>query len=142
MGVTAPITPAARARVVGFARAQVGDRYQFGGVGPDVWDCSGLVQQAWARAGVALPHQSGEQAALLNIVPYSKAARAKLQLGDVVFWYGQADHPASITHCALFSGRKPGLRQVIAAVDTRHGVMEHWLYWALPPVGFGYVAHS
>jgi cell wall-associated NlpC family hydrolase len=33
--------------VLAFARAQVGEPYQWGADGPDAWDCSGLTMRAW-----------------------------------------------------------------------------------------------
>jgi len=40
------------AGAIAFAYAQIGDMYQFAGSGPDVWDCSGLTQAAYASVGV------------------------------------------------------------------------------------------
>jgi len=42
-------------RAVRFALKQRGKPYQWGATGPHSYDCSGLVQQAWRRAGVSLP---------------------------------------------------------------------------------------
>lgn len=44
-----------------FAYRQIGKPYRYGGTGPNAWDCSGLVQAAWAAAGVKLPRTSYEQ---------------------------------------------------------------------------------
>nr|WP_189179658.1 C40 family peptidase [Microbispora rosea] len=44
-----------------FAYKQIGKPYRYGGTGPGGWDCSGLVQAAWAAAGVSLPRTSYEQ---------------------------------------------------------------------------------
>ncbi|MEU8173710.1 NlpC/P60 family protein [Microbispora hainanensis] len=44
-----------------FAYKQIGKPYRYGGTGPSGWDCSGLVQAAWAAAGVRLPRTSYEQ---------------------------------------------------------------------------------
>lgn len=51
---------AAREKMVSFALAQDGDKYVWGGNGPDAWDCSGLIQAATAAAGKTLtkPAQS------------------------------------------------------------------------------------
>ena len=48
---TAP-SPAA-ATAIAYARAQLGKPYVYGATGPDAFDCSGLVQAAWAAAGVS-----------------------------------------------------------------------------------------
>ena len=53
---------AARARSPSqFAYAQLGKMYLYGAAGPDRFDCSGLTQQAWKRAGVNLPHNAAQQ---------------------------------------------------------------------------------
>src|SRR5690606_30326209 len=39
--------------VVQFAYDQLGEPYVYGSGGPDSWDCSGLVQGAWASVGVS-----------------------------------------------------------------------------------------
>ena len=53
---TAP-SPAA-ATAIAYARAQLGKPYVYGATGPDAFDCSGLVQAAWAAAGVSIPRTS------------------------------------------------------------------------------------
>src|SRR3954470_21045822 len=85
--VAAPNTAAQIA--VDTALAQLGDPYVWGGAGPDAFDCSGLIQFAYAAAGVALPHSSSMQSTLG--VP---VAVADLQPGDLVFFYTPVSHVA------------------------------------------------
>lgn len=134
---------------VEYALAQVGKPYKFAASGPKAFDCSGLVMQSLSQIGVTVPHQSGEQAETLHIVPATPENKAKLKPGDVVFWYGEilwsGKHlltKQSITHCGLYVGRQGPLWMVVAAVDETHGVMRHRMNWALKPVGFGYVRHG
>jgi len=89
--VAAPVAaPNAAAQIaVDTALAQVGDPYVWGGAGPDAFDCSGLVQFAYAAAGVALPHSSSMQSTLGIPV-----AVADLQPGDLVFFYTPVSHVA------------------------------------------------
>ena len=82
--------------VVGFARAQVGDPYVRNAAGPGAWDCSGLTQKAFARAGVRLPHRAAWQSARGRGVP-RRAARA----GDLVLWGGVG----SAYHVGIYLGR-------------------------------------
>ena len=83
--VAAP-NPAAQA-VVDTALAQQGKAYVWAGVGPNVYDCSGLTQFALAAAGVSLPHSSRVQSTM-----GSPVARADLQPGDLVFFYSPVSH--------------------------------------------------
>ena len=68
-------------QVLDSARAQIGDGYAFGGSGPDAFDCSGLTAYVFARADVALPHNSHGQAAIGRPV-----ARDDIRPGDLVFF--------------------------------------------------------
>ena len=62
------------ASVVGFAQAQIGKPYEYGGSGPDTWDCSGLTQAAYATIGVDLPHDAAVQAEMGQAIDQAKAA--------------------------------------------------------------------
>jgi cell wall-associated NlpC family hydrolase len=85
--VTAPNWPAREA--VSWAWAQRGDPYVWGGGGPSSFDCSGLTQYAWGKAGVSLPHSSRMQSTMGRWV--SKSA---LKPGDLVFFYSPVSHVA------------------------------------------------
>ncbi len=72
---------------VNYALAQLGKPYQYGASGPDSFDCSGLTMEAWAAAGVGLPHSAAGQWDDTVRVSY-----AQLQPGDLVFFYQPVDH--------------------------------------------------
>lgn len=74
-------------KAVSYAKAQVGDRYVFGGTGPNAWDCSGLTQAAWKNAGVTIPRTSQEQWRKL-----SKVSLNSLKPGDLIVFYSGASH--------------------------------------------------
>jgi len=44
-----------------FAIAQIGDKYLWGGNGPNRWDCSGLTSGAWRSVGVSIPRTADAQ---------------------------------------------------------------------------------
>jgi peptidoglycan DL-endopeptidase CwlO len=90
----APSTPSASVSgsgnagtAVATALAQVGDPYSWGASGPNAFDCSGLVQYAWAAAGVSLPHSSRMQSTMGSAV-----SRSALQPGDLLFFYSPVSH--------------------------------------------------
>jgi cell wall-associated NlpC family hydrolase len=72
-----------------YAYAQLGKPYQWGGAGPDSFDCSGLTMRSWGAAGVALPHSAAGQQAMLPRVSLSA-----LEPGDLVFFGDPAYHTA------------------------------------------------
>jgi peptidoglycan DL-endopeptidase CwlO len=89
----APVPPpssggsGAGAAAVRYAMAQVGKPYCYGGAGPSCYDCSGLTMQAWAQAGVSLPHSSSAQYGVGRHISASE-----LQPGDLVFYYSPISH--------------------------------------------------
>ncbi|MGK2309410.1 NlpC/P60 family protein [Cutibacterium sp. V947] len=87
-------TSSARAQAaLGFALAQVGKPYVWGGTGPNGFDCSGLMMAAWARAGLSIPRTAAEQFRVGTPVPMSD-----LQPGDLVFFY------PGISHVGMYIG--------------------------------------
>jgi len=105
-GGTAP-TPVAAAveGAINYAKAQLGERYQLGGMGPDVWDCSGLTKASYASVGVYIgTHSSTDQYNYMarqgRLVPYSQA-----QPGDLLFYSdGGSASVARKYHVTIYLG--------------------------------------
>ncbi|GAA4924719.1 cell wall-associated NlpC family hydrolase [Nonomuraea thailandensis] len=76
------------------ATAQVGSPYRYGATGPGAFDCSGLAQYAWRRAGVLLPRRTYDQYTRIR----RKVSWAGLRPGDLVFFYGKG-------HVGIYIGR-------------------------------------
>jgi cell wall-associated NlpC family hydrolase len=81
------------------AASRVGTPYVWGATGPDSFDCSGLVQWSFARAGIRMPRVSQQQWFAGPHVPYS-AARP----GDLLFWHYDPTDPTNIDHVAIYAG--------------------------------------
>ncbi|MFD0148331.1 C40 family peptidase [Streptomyces sp. NPDC055721] len=107
------------AAIVAFARAQIGDAYVMGGTGPNSWDCSGLVQAAYASAGIDLPRISGDQSSRGTSVSLSN-----LQPGDVLYWGSRSGS----YHVAIYVGGG----KYVGAQNPSTGVVERSLDWDTP----------
>ncbi len=79
-----------------YARAQLGKWYEWGGAGPDRFDCSGLTMMAWRQAGVYLTHYTGAQWSETRRIPI-----ADLRSGDLVFF---GDSGPTSHHMGLYIG--------------------------------------
>jgi peptidoglycan DL-endopeptidase CwlO len=75
--------------LIKFVISQRGKPYLWGAVGPSSYDCSGLVQTAYRRAGVTLPRVSRQQATVGQVVP-----RGQVRPGDLIFYYRPVHHVA------------------------------------------------
>lgn len=111
------------AGAIRFAEGQLGERYVLGGMGPNVWDCSGLTKAAYASVGVYIgTHSATNQYATLRaenrLVPLSQR-----QPGDIL-WYSDGGSTGAIKyHVTLYIGNGemieapyPGVGVRIAAV--------------------------
>jgi cell wall-associated NlpC family hydrolase len=79
-------------KAVAFAYAQLGKPYVYGATGPDSYDCSGLVQAAWAAAGVSIPRTTFEDWDSLPHIPVSQMVP-----GDLIIYDGEG-------HVAIYVG--------------------------------------
>ncbi len=75
------------------ARDQLGKPYTWGAAGPDTFDCSGLTMYAYGKAGISLPHYTGDQWNAGRHV-----SESELVPGDLVF-FGQ-----DLGHMGMYVG--------------------------------------
>ncbi len=76
---------------------QLGVPYRFGGSTTDGFDCSGLVQYAYAKVGRAIPRTTRDQ--WRNLQP---VAVRNLRIGDLLFF----DIDGKVSHVGLYLGRR------------------------------------
>ncbi|HET6577613.1 MAG TPA: C40 family peptidase [Gemmatimonadales bacterium] len=86
--------------VIATATAVMGRPYEYGGTGSDGggFDCSGLIQYAYARHGITLPRRSTDQAREGAPV---KASLAALAPGDLLTF---SNRGGPVTHVGLYIG--------------------------------------
>jgi peptidoglycan DL-endopeptidase CwlO len=125
VGVTASDGPgltAAQTRAfLTAALAQVGKPYVWGGDGPNVFDCSGLVQWSMRQAGIVMPRVASDQAQTGPRIPLSELAA-----GDLLFYHTDPTAPQYISHVAIYLGDglmlqapEPGMDvEVVPAIFT------------------------
>jgi cell wall-associated NlpC family hydrolase len=97
-----------------FAKSQIGVPYVWGGETPGVgFDCSGLLQWAWGKAGFVIPRTTEEQWAGLRHISLND-----LQPGDLLFYYNlDGDH--EVDHAVMYAGSGPwGTSTIISAAHT------------------------
>jgi cell wall-associated NlpC family hydrolase len=96
------------------AVSQLGVPYVFGGEQPGVgFDCSGLVQWAWSRAGVSIPRTTEVEWPSLHHVSLDA-----LEPGDLLFYYN-LDGDNQVDHVVMYTGSGPyGTDTVIQAPFT------------------------
>lgn len=70
-----------RSAVVAAAKTHLGKPYVYGASGPDSFDCSGLVQVAFAAIGHSVGRTTVAQESAGTTIPVAEA-----QAGDLVFW--------------------------------------------------------
>ena len=101
------------------ALSRVGMKYVWGGDGPAVFDCSGLVQWSMRQAGIVMPRVANEQAQTGPLV-----SLAELEPGDLLFYHTDPTAPEYISHVAIYLGNglmeqapEPGMDvQVVPAI--------------------------
>lgn len=78
--------------------------YVYGGSNPNTsFDCSGLVQWCYGKAGISLPRTAQAQYDATQHIPLSQA-----QAGDLVFFHSTYDAGSYVTHVGIVrpEGRK------------------------------------
>ena len=101
-GAAADDAPMATGRLLTALRAAESARgrpYVWGAAGPASFDCSGLVQWAFAQAGVSMPRVAADQARTGPAVPASQ-----LVPGDLLFYHTDPTDPGYISHVAIYLG--------------------------------------
>jgi hypothetical protein len=109
-----PTDPTLNAAVT-YALAQLGKPYVWGAEGPAAFDCSGLMQAAWAHAGVAISRSTATQVHDGVAV----GSLSQVRPGDLLFIPGADGTAAHPGHVGMFVGSG----YTVDAFDTDHGVI-------------------
>lgn len=123
------VGPANAAKVDGmfaFAKQQLGERYVLGGMGPDVWDCSGITKAAYAAVGVYIgTHSATNQfrtmAFAKKLIPLQQAVS-----GDLMWYSQESGFDGDKYHVVLYMGggmmlEAPNPARTVRIVPLRYG---------------------
>jgi peptidoglycan DL-endopeptidase CwlO len=109
-----------------FAKANLGERYVLGGMGPDIWDCSGITKAAYAAAGIYIgthsaTNQFNTMASARKLVPLSQA-----QVGDLMWYSQESAFNGDKYHVVIYLGgdmmlEAPNPARTVRIVPLRYG---------------------
>lgn len=109
-----------------FAKAQLGERYVLGGMGPDIWDCSGITKASYSAAGLYIgthsaTNQFNTMGAARKLVPLNQA-----QVGDLMWYSQESAFNGDKYHVVLFMGggmmlEAPNPARTVRIVPLRYG---------------------
>jgi cell wall-associated NlpC family hydrolase len=109
-----------------FAKQQLGESYVLGGMGPNVWDCSGITKGAYAAAGIYIgTHSATNQfynmAGKRRLVPIKDAVA-----GDLMWYSYTDDFNGDKYHVVLYLGdgmmlEAPNPLRTVRIVPLRYG---------------------
>lgn len=111
-----------------FMRAQLGERYVLGGMGPDIWDCSGITKAGYAAAGIYIgTHSATNQfrtmAQARKLVPLNQ-----MQVGDLLWYTQDSAFDGDKYHVVVYIGgglmlEAPNPARTVRIVPIRWGEM-------------------
>jgi cell wall-associated NlpC family hydrolase len=123
------VGPANAAKVEGmfdFAKQQLGERYVLGGMGPDVWDCSGITKAAYAAVGTYIgthsaTNQFRQMAFNKKLIPLQQAVS-----GDLMWYSEERGFDGDKYHVVLYMGggmmlEAPNPARTVRIVPLRYG---------------------
>lgn len=111
---------------INFARQQLGERYVLGGMGPNIWDCSGITKKSYEVAGTYIgTHSATNQfynmAGKRRLIPIKEAVR-----GDLMWYSYTDDFNGDKYHVAMYLGdgmmlEAPNPNRTVRVVPLRYG---------------------
>lgn len=127
--------PSAVDAAITYAKAQLGDRYEYAGSGPDAWDCSGLTKAAYASAGVYIgAHGATSQYNYLSdrLVPVGQIVP-----GDLLFYSDGGSSGGTKYHTTIYIGGGQMIEAPYEGVPVRITGVRYWdlVPYAARPTG-------
>src|SRR5699024_9445145 len=103
------------------ALQQKGKSYVWGAVGPNSFDCSGLVYYAYRQAGFTINHRCTTATMANQTSPFKKISASELRRGDLILYYNP------ISHVGIYLGND----RIVHAATESLGIIEQNA-WSMP----------
>jgi cell wall-associated NlpC family hydrolase len=113
-----------------YAARMLGYPYQYGGSGPQAFDCSGLAQYVYGHYGYWIPRTADEQYRYFRQIP-----RWYAWGGDLVFFHVWPGGP--VYHTGIYEGGG----NMVSALNYAYGVKWTPVSWGGPYVTYGTISH-
>lgn len=104
------------------ATGELGEPYEWGGDGPNIWDCSSFVRHAYSQVGIRMPRTARAQRDWMADGNGVLVAEGEEQPGDLVFWDDYLG-PDVIGHVAVVWN--PSERSTIEARTPQTGFYQY-----------------
>lgn len=111
-----------------FMKAQLGEKYVLGGMGPNVWDCSGITKAGYAAAGIYIGTHSATNQFRTMAAEHKLLPLKDMQIGDLM-WYTQSSaFDGDKYHVVVYVGNgmmleAPNPARTVRIVPIRWGEM-------------------
>lgn len=109
-----------------FAKQQLGERYVLGGMGPNIWDCSGITKASYAAAGIYIgTHSATNQ--FYNMAGKRRLVPVKDAVAGDLMWYSYTDDfNGDKYHVVMYLGQgmmleAPNPLRTVRIVPLRYG---------------------
>ena len=111
---------------IGYCLAGVGvTPYAWGGTTTNGWDCSGMIYNAYRKAGIEINHRCTTSTMANGQYPFKKISRSELKRGDLILYYNGP------THVGVYLGND----QLVHAATPALGTIRQNA-WSMPVYGY------
>jgi cell wall-associated NlpC family hydrolase len=111
-----------------FMRQQLGERYVLGGMGPNVWDCSGITKAGYAAAGIYIGTHSATNQFRTMAQAHKLVPLNQMQVGDLMWYSQESAFDGDKYHVVVYVGgglmlEAPNPARTVRIVPIRWGEM-------------------
>ncbi len=116
------------ATALAFMKAQLGEAYVLGGMGPNVWDCSGITKAGYAAAGIYIGTHSATNQFRTMAQDHKLVPLKDMQVGDLLWYTQSSNFDGDKYHVVVFVGggmmlEAPNPARTVRIVPIRWGEM-------------------